>query len=52
METECDFLVDSEIWPNLILSAKSKKFHYALLMRDYQKSYNRWLVFLKQQKNL
>ena len=25
METECDFLVDSEIWPNLILSAKSKK---------------------------
>ena len=40
------FLVDSEIWPNLILTAKKNKIPIALLnARITTKSYNRWSRF-------
>ena len=41
------FLVDSEIWPNLIIRANKKKIPLALInARLTKKSFNRWLVFL------
>ena len=47
------FLVDSEIWPNLILSAKSKKIPLCVInARITKKSYNRWLVFSKTAKKI
>ena len=40
------FLVDSEIWPNLILIAHQKKIPIALInARLTLKSFNRWLLF-------
>ena len=46
------FLVDSEIWPNLILTAKNIKFQYHSLMRDLLYNHiNVGCVFLKQLKN-
>ncbi len=40
------FLVDSEIWPNLILKAKAHKIPIALInARITKKSLNRWLLF-------
>ena len=40
------FLVDSEIWPNLILKAKEYKIPIALInARLTRKSLNRWLLF-------
>ena len=40
------FLVDSEIWPNLIFEAKEKKISIALLnARLTKKSFNRWSIF-------
>ena len=40
------FLVDSEIWPNLILSAKKNKIPIALInARLTSKSFNRWMFF-------
>ena len=40
------FLVDSEIWPNLILLANQKKIPIALLnARLTKKTFNRWLKF-------
>ena len=45
------FLVDSEIWPNLILKAKQKKIPIALInARLTRKSFGRWLVFHKTAK--
>ncbi len=42
------FLVDSEIWPNLILKAKEHKIPIALInARLTKKSLNRWLLFPK-----
>ena len=40
------FLVDSEVWPNLILKSKEKKIPIALLnARLTKKSFKRWLIF-------
>ena len=40
------FLVDSEIWPNLILKAKELKIPIALInARLTSKSFNKWLIF-------
>ena len=45
------FLVDSEIWPNLILKAKQKKIPIALInARLTKKSFDRWLIFSKTAK--
>ena len=42
------FLVDSEIWPNLILNAEQKKIPIALInARLTKKSFSRWLKFPK-----
>ena len=47
------FLVDSEIWPNLILMAKRKKIPIALInARITKKSFNKWLIFSKTAKKL
>ena len=39
------FLVDSEIWPNLILNAKKRKIQIALINAEYDKTYRRWSFF-------
>ena len=40
------FLVDSEIWPNLILNAKKRKIQIALInARISDKTYRRWYFF-------
>ncbi|MBD1146973.1 hypothetical protein IDH09_04420 [Pelagibacterales bacterium SAG-MED28] len=40
------FLVDSEIWPNLILKVKEKKIPIALInARLTSKSFNKWMIF-------
>ena len=40
------FLVDSEIWPNLILKAKELKIPIALInARLTSKSFNKWMIF-------
>ena len=50
---ETIFLVDSEIWPNLILAAKRKKIPIALLnARLTKKSFDRWLLFPKTAKKI
>jgi len=42
------FLVDSEIWPNLILKAKQKRIPIALInARITKKSFRRWISFPK-----
>ena len=44
-------IVDSEIWPNLILKAKQYKIPVALInARLTAKSFNRWMKFSKLQK--
>ena len=47
------FLVDSEIWPNLILNAKKRNIPIALInARLTRKSYDRWFRFSKTAKKL
>ena len=47
------FLIDSEIWPNLIINAKQKKIPIALLnARLTKKSFNRWFKFPKTAKKI
>lgn len=47
------FLVDSEIWPNLILNAKKKKIPLAIInARITKKSSKRWMKFPKTAKNI
>ena len=47
------FLVDSEIWPNLILKAKNKKIPIALInARLTKKTFNRWLIFPETAKKI
>ena len=47
------FLVDSEIWPNLILNAKKYKIPISLInARLTLKSYKRWMRFPKTAKKL
>ena len=47
------FLIDSEIWPNLIINAKKKKIPIALLnARLTKKSFNRWFKFPKTAKKI
>lgn len=47
------FLVDSEIWPNLVLQADKRKISLALInARLTVKSYNRWLRFPKTSKKI
>ena len=47
------FLVDSEIWPNLILNAKKHKSPIALInARLTSKSFNRWMIFPKVAKKI
>ncbi len=47
------FLVDSEIWPNLILKANEKKIPLCLVnARLTEKSYKRWLTFPKTSKKI
>ena len=47
------FLVDSEIWPNLILKSKEKKIPIALLnARLTEKSFKRWLMFPSTAKKI
>jgi len=47
------FLVDSEIWPNLILKAKEANIPIALInARLTRKSYDRWFRFSKTAKKL
>ena len=45
------FLVDSEIWPNLILNAKIKRIPIALInARITEKTYNKWKLISKTAK--
>ena len=47
------FLVDSEIWPNLILTAHQKKIPIALInARLTLKSFNRWMMFYRTAKEI
>ena len=47
------FLVDSEIWPNLILKAKQKKISISLInARLTKKSFKRWFFFLQTAKKI
>ncbi len=47
------FLVDSEIWPNLILKAKKYKISISLInARLTSKSYKRWMMFPKIAKKI
>ncbi len=47
------FLVDSEIWPNLILNAKQNKIPIALInARLTSKSYSKWMLFPKTSKTI
>ena len=47
------FLVDSEIWPNLILNAKKRKIPLALInARLTTKTFKRWLRFPKTAKKI
>ena len=47
------FLVDSEIWPNLILKIKEKKIPLALInARLTRRSFNRWSMFNKTAKKI
>ena len=50
-ESDRIFLVDSEIWPNLILTAKKYKIPIALInARITSKSFKKWLIFSKTAK--
>ena len=47
------FLVDSEIWPNLILQAKNKNIPLGLInARITQKTFKRWMIFKNTAKKL
>ena len=47
------FLVDSEIWPNLIFQAKKNKIPIALInARITKKTYKRWILFSKTAKKV
>ena len=47
------FLVDSEIWPNLILKAKEQKIPIAIInCRLTSKSFKKWLFFSKISKKI
>ncbi len=47
------FLVDSEIWPNLIILAKKKKIPLALInARLTSKSFKRWIMFPETAKKI
>ena len=47
------FLVDSEIWPNLILAAKDYKIPIALInARLTSKSFDRWMTFPNTARNI
>tara|TARA_A100001015_G_scaffold265997_1_gene314854 strand:- start:1219 stop:2502 length:1284 start_codon:yes stop_codon:yes gene_type:complete len=47
------FLVDSEIWPNLIFQAKKNKIPIALInARITKKTYKRWILISKTAKNV
>ncbi len=47
------FLVDSEIWPNLIFNAHKLKIPLAIInARITLKSFNRWMLFPKTAKNI
>ena len=47
------FLVDSEIWPNLILAAKKNKIKLAIInARITKKTFRRWMLFPKTAKNI
>ena len=47
------FLVDSEIWPNLILNAKKNNISIALInARLTNRSFKRWSIFLKTAKTI
>ena len=47
------FLIDSEVWPNLILKAKEKKISIALLnARITKKTFNRWSIFANTAKEI
>ena len=47
------FLVDSEIWPNLIFQAKKNKISISLInARITKKTYKRWILFSKTAKNI
>ena len=47
------FLVDSEIWPNLILEAKEKKIPLCIInARITEKTFKRWMMFPKTAKKI
>ncbi len=47
------FLVDSEIWPNLILQIKKQNISLALInARITSKTFNRWNIFIKSAKKI
>ena len=47
------FLVDSEVWPNLILKAKQKKISISLInARITKKSFKRWSLFPRTAKKI
>ena len=47
------FLVESEVWPNLILKAKKYKIPIAIInARLTSKSFRRWMIFPKIAKNI
>ena len=47
------FLVNSEIWPNLIFNIKKKKIPLALInARITKKTYKKWKIFQIFQKNI
>ena len=47
------FLVDSEVWPNLILKAKKYKIPIAIInARLTSKSFQRWMIFPKIAKKI
>ena len=52
MEAGYYFLVDSEIWPNLILQAKNKNIPLGLInARITQKTFKRWMILKIPQRN-
>ena len=53
METKCNFLVDSEIWPNLVLTSKENKIPLCVInARLTKKSFKRWMLFPKSTKKI
>lgn len=47
------FLVDSEVWPNLLLSAKENQIPVAIInARITKKTFNRWMIFPRTAKKI